>query len=395
MDSSFSREFLLVAACSTWPPSDARTESIRRAATGRLDWGRFHELVTHHRVVGLVHDSLTRARPAVPPDIAQAVSGQARELVRQNLIYAAEAARLQRLFAEADLPVVFIKGISLAMLAYGNLGLRHSKDIDLVVSPNSVLPAAAILDANGYRRFEPPPEFSESQLRMWMLRCKEIWYVHEEKHILVELHSRLFDNSQLMPGTPDPHAFRIVSITKEIGLSTLGEEDLFAYLCAHGAVDRWFRLKWLADVAALLANQPEECVERLYQAADARGSGRAAALAILLCHRLLGTKISDQLIMKLTMNSTVRWLEALAINAMTANRVPTEMRFGTTWNTLARFLLRSDWHYWLAELKLYSISPVDILTLPLPKQLQGLYPVLRLPLWFWRHSVHGSRVSQD
>jgi hypothetical protein len=100
---------------------------------------------------------------------------------------------------------------------------------------------------------------------------------------------------------------------------------------------------------------------------------------------------ATQLIMTLNTDATVRWLEALALNAMTADKEPTEALFGPTLNALARFLLRSDWHYSLTELGGYSISPVDILTLPLPKRHRLLYPVLRIPLWVWRHSVYRSR----
>ena len=48
---------------------------------------------------------------------------------------AAETVRLQRLFDEAGLPLLILKGASLAMLAYGNLGMRSAKDIDLLIRP--------------------------------------------------------------------------------------------------------------------------------------------------------------------------------------------------------------------------------------------------------------------
>ena len=83
-------------------------------------------------------------------------------------------------------------------------------------------------------------------------------------------------------------ASRVVPLTGARGLRTLGEEDLFAYLCMHGALHWWNRLKWLADINALLAAAPEDGVERLFRAAEARGAGRAAAQAMLLCRRLLG-----------------------------------------------------------------------------------------------------------
>jgi hypothetical protein len=42
-------------------------------------------------------------------------------------------------------------------------------------------------------------------------------------------------------------------------------------------------LKWLADINALLAAAPEASSERLFQAAETRGAGLAAAQALLLC----------------------------------------------------------------------------------------------------------------
>lgn len=384
MAQPLSQEFLLVAACSVWPPSDRRNDAICEAAAAPLDWDRFLRLVTRHRVAGLIHDGLTHAHPDVPPDIIREIGDQAATLVRQNLAFAAEAVRLQRLFAEADLSVVFIKGVPLALLAYGNLGLRHSRDLDLLVSPESRTAAAALLEHAGYRPFEPPGTFSEDQLRMWLLRCKELSYVHEESRLVVELHSRLFDNPQLMPAIPASGSFRRISFGKEIELPTFGEDDLFAYLCAHGAVHCWFRLKWLADIGALLASQPEGGIERLYQAADARGAGRAAAQAILLCQRILKLPISAKLNTILSESPSVRLLEATAMKAITADLEPTELPFGTTFNNLSLFLLNREWRYWLIELENQLISPVDILTWPLPKQFRVFYPILRLPLWLWR-----------
>ena len=346
MAPSLSREFLLAAACTIWPPSDRRSDAIRQAAAGGLDWDRFLRVVVRHRVVGLVHDGLTRARPEVPPAIAREIGAQAAALVRQNLAQAVEGLRLQRLFAEADLPVVFVKGTPLAILAYGDLGLRHGRDLDLVVHPESTLAAAALLESSGYRRSEPPASFNEAQTRMWLLRCKELRYVHEERWLVVELHSRLFDNPRLMANISVTDPLRIVGVTEGFGLQTFGEGDLFAYLCAHGAFHCWFRLKWLADIGALLTRQPEDGVERLYRAADARGVGRSAAQAILLCRQLLGMTLPDQLVTALHKNTAVRWLEAIAMQAITADLEPTEQPFGTTWNNLSLFLLKPDWRYW-------------------------------------------------
>jgi hypothetical protein len=173
------------------------------------------------------------------------------------------------------------------------------------------------------------------------------------------------------------------------GLRTLGGEDLFAYLCMHGALHWWNRLKWLADINALLASPPEDGVERLVHAAEARGAKRAAAQALLLCGRLLGTALPDRLMATLGKGTMMRWLEATALNAMTTGQGqhdPHDARFGTTRGSLSTFILNRSWRYRLAELSTHLTNQADVLAVPLPERLRFLYPILRLPFWVWRHA---------
>jgi Uncharacterised nucleotidyltransferase len=184
-------------------------------------------------------------------------------------------------------------------------------------------------------------------------------------------------------------ASRVVSLTGAAGLRTLDEEDLFAYLCMHGALHCWNRLKWLADVNALLASTSEDGVEHLIRAAEGRGAGRAAAQALPLCQRLLGTPLPARLMATLGRSTTVRWLEATALNAMTTGQGehdPHDVRFGTTRGTLSTLFLSRSWRYRLAELNIHLTNQADALTLLLPGRLRFLYPILRLPLWVCRHA---------
>ena len=158
-----SPEFSLAAACAVWPPSRRRTEVIHTAAAKPLDWARFMRVVKRHGVLGLVRDGLKHAQPDIPAEIAREIDEQAVLIVRNTLAMAAEAVRLQRLFDDAGLPLLFLKGASLAMLAYGNLGLRSAKDIDLLVPPETLEPAIALIKRAGYRRLiQPPPSLKSS-----------------------------------------------------------------------------------------------------------------------------------------------------------------------------------------------------------------------------------------
>ncbi len=385
-----SPEFRLAAACAIWPPSDYRIQAIQAVTAGPLDWSRFLRVARRHRLIGLVHDGLTRSRTDMPPPIAQEIRAQAASQVRQNLAMAAEALRLQRLFDDAELPVLFVKGASLAVLAFGNVGLRGSQDIDLLVPSDTLPEATALIERAGYRRFEPPSNISDAQLRVLMPLRKDLGFIHRTSGLEVELHWRLFLDPHTMVETSVMTASRIVPLSGINGLRTLGTEDLFAYLCMHGALHCWNRLQWLADINALVATAREGSLDHLLRTAEARRAGRAAAQGLLLCKRLLGTPVPTPLLATVRKSAIVRWLESTAFKAITTGQGeqhPHDARFGTTRGTLSTFLLGEGWRYRFAELNLHMTNQTDILTVPLPASLRFLYPVLRLPLWAWRHAI--------
>ena len=106
------------------------------------------------------------------------------------------------------------------------------------------------------------------------------------------------------------------------------------------------------------------------------------------------TPLPDTLIATRAKGITTRWLEATALKAMTMGQGehdPHEIRFGTTRGSLSTFLLNRSWRYKLAELNIHLMNQTDVLTVPLPEQLRFLYPVLRVPLWVWRHTIYRVR----
>ena len=129
-------EFSLAAACCRWPPSDERDRAVEAAASHAIDWQRFLRIVRRQRVEGLVSDALTRAHINAAPEVAAELRRQAQEIALKNLGFAAEALRLNRILEEAGITALFVKGVTLDSLAYGSLGLKRARDIDLIIAPD-------------------------------------------------------------------------------------------------------------------------------------------------------------------------------------------------------------------------------------------------------------------
>src|SRR5271170_2438381 len=125
-------EFFIAAACSRWPPGETRSNSIRAAAKAPVDWERFLQIVDRHRVWGLARQGLTQAGVVLPAEIDSALNAKTWAVSRRNLVLAAETARLCRLFREAAIPAVFVKGVTLSLLVYGDIAIKHSNELDIL-----------------------------------------------------------------------------------------------------------------------------------------------------------------------------------------------------------------------------------------------------------------------
>lgn len=386
-------EFALVAACCGWPPSPARNEAVRAAAAKVTDWDSVLQLATRHRVDGLVHAALLAAGIALAPDAMAGLAARAQRIAFRNGVLADESARLQAAFDAVQLPALILKGSALALLAYGSLALKQARDIDLLVPAENVDTAMRKLEADGYRRIWPRGRLDAAQRRALVRYGKEIEYIHPGNNFRLELQWRLTENPALLPDIGARSATQTVVLPDGRALRTLAEDDLFAYLCVHGALHSWSRLKWLADLNALIAQRSTAEIARLYQYADRKGAALCAAQALMLCvvifDRPLPPGVPQQ-----GDSRRVRSLVRMALQALAAPDDGRATLAAVARNVLTPFLLGRGWRYVAGQLRATSVGVVDVIRLPLPAPLHFLYPLLRLPLWIWRRTIDAWRKPQ-
>lgn len=379
-----SAEFRLLLACCRWPRSGIRDAEIASLAGQRLDWALFTALVSRHRVGGLVHRALAESGMTPPAERAGRLSRQASAIAADTLRQVAESRRLAAAMNAAGIAFTFLKGATIARLAYDNLAVKQAWDIDLLVAPERVHEAAAILVDLGYRRDIPGPDLPEAAFREWIDLCKESLWTHRGGAV-VELHTRLVDNPLLLPGISATSPQQEVAVAPGIALPTLEDGPLFTYLCLHGAAHGWSRLKWLADVAAFVRRDGRDA-EALYRQSLTLGAGRSSAQALLLCADLLALPLPPALDTEIRRDAKTRLLARMALYAMTAGgaRELDGTVFGTAPIHVSHFLMRSGLGYKLAEARRKLSNPEDRVLSPLPRWLRFMSPLLAVPRWIKR-----------
>lgn len=385
-DHGLPREFALAAACCRWPLGEAALGAIRERGEAAIDWAVFVDVVRRQRVAGLVHNALAAARIDCPSAAAEKVAALARHFAAQNLQASAESVRLQREFDGAGIPTIVLKGVALAQLAYGSLAFKHTRDIDLFVPPEFALSAFPLLERAGYALFSPAERLSAAQRRGLVEYGKEVEYLHRGKSLRVEIQWRLAYNALLLKGIDAVSATQTVALP-DGDVRTLADDDLFAYLCVHGACHDWSRLKWLADLNAWISAKGDGEIARLYRHAQARGAGFCAGQALLLCHRLLDLSLPADLLGELHASRRLQRLLTIALQAMVGvdgRSEPDRGTIGVMRAVWTPFLLGQGPAYYAAQLRTACVGPADVIRWPLPRPLHFLYPILRVPLWLWR-----------
>ncbi|WP_294356834.1 nucleotidyltransferase family protein [uncultured Sphingomonas sp.] len=312
-----SSELRLIAACVRPLADERRLDAIRNAASVPFDAELVVTLAHRHRVEGFVEQGLTAAGVELPTPATRRLATSAAAARLRTLRSAGEEVRVGRAFAAAGIDAIFIKGATLGMRVHGTTALKTSWDVDVLVARDRLDAAGAVLRDLGYQLWVLGGIEDPVKVRRYLAANKEAEWRHAERDTVVELHTELADNTAAIPtiGLGSPR--ETVELTPGGSLATLATAPLFAYLCYHGSSHLWARLKWLADVTALLR---DEDITRLYNEAVAFGAGLTPGVAILLAHELLGLDAPAPLLDRIRCDPTIQRLLRYSIAAIIAEQ---------------------------------------------------------------------------
>jgi Uncharacterised nucleotidyltransferase len=345
----FTPEFRLALDCCSHCFRSSDSEEPVRAI--EVDWTKFLRLARFHRIEGLVWNTLSGLDLDMPEEVRADLSQAASEIAARNLQSLAGSNELQTLFKAEDVALLFLKGLTLGALAYGNIALKSAIDIDLLIDPRDLAKAAELLRKHGFHLITPQDSPADRVLHAWHRGWKESVWAKDSPPLQIDLHTRTADNARLIPEI-DVHSLQeAVEIGGSI-LPTLARDELFAYLAVHGASSAWFRIKWISDFASLLSGQAAKEIDRLYRRSQQLGAARAAGQALLVSDALFGTLGPIPVLRdELGRNPATRRLANAALQQLTGEpREPTERRGGTFTIHWTQFLLLPGLGYKLSEL---------------------------------------------
>ncbi len=249
---------------------------------------RLAELARVHDLAGLVWRSLRQAEVMLPGTTA--VGREARAQAEESLRLSAESGRINRQFAAASIPHLFLDGPALAMLAW-NDSLLAKGLIRLLVGEGAAGKSAALLRTLGYVQEDPDPSVDTPD---WHRRERRSRW-RSDDGLLLDLQTRLADNRAVLAPVTATTAPTQLDVGNGIILPTLPLPLSLQALAVEGCVAAWPKLRLLADLAALVRQLPVATLGQIAERAGRLGAERSLAAGLVLAHRLLGTAVPEDL----------------------------------------------------------------------------------------------------
>ena len=377
-------EFRLALACARWPLREHDVAEIRGLASEPLNWDWFTKIVERNQIVPMVYHNLRSALADSGAEILRPFRKAALGQTTLSMSQAAELIRVTEAVRDAGLEIAALKGLSLSVLAYGNLAVRSTGDIDLLVSLEQVLEVERVLAGLGYTRVDPGAELTPRRMNHYLRYYKHFAYV-SERGMPLEVHWRLFHSLPLLKvvttGIPPTVPVKVGSGV----VSTLTRNELFLYLCAHGSIHGWPILKWLADIGALLSILTADDLIQVAALASERGLEAEMRSALRLVDLFLAIE-APEVNLPNENGRVVERIVRMAQRLLTANNYCLDIqelpRLGMFFYDLG---LRSSWRYRIEDLRKSSVLPDDWELIDLPDALFPLYVAIRPVSWLARH----------
>jgi hypothetical protein len=352
-----------------------------------MDWSRLLFLSEQHGLDAFLLSKLDRNSSTVPPEVLDSLRRTSSPVAPRNLALGRELLRLASLLHTKGIGCLVYKGPSLGQALYGNLALRHSSDIDLIVRPELAESAIAVVKELGY---EDKDQLNSSQIRAAIRYGSE--HCLARAGIDVDLHWR-FAPAAVSRSLKIDRIWKRATTVQLFGaeLPTFCREDLFVTLCLHASEHGWSQLSLICDLGRLLTISPEFNWDLIHEHTEDENTRRAVDVTVLLLAKYLRAPVPG---IELRREMQVEILAARVAKEFW----PAPERAPHQETSLSWIRERCRGEHPLSRLRWIGgavLMPTlaDIKAIQLPSSLNWLYPGVRMVRLLVRHASNSSHQT--
>jgi len=277
----------LLAACSEISRQE-KTDRLRQLAHEPIRWKLLFDLADRHGTRPLLHQALVDVEEVVPAEEMSALQQSYQTNLHKALFLSRELIRIVDRLSAAGIEVMPYKGLALAEVVYGDIALRQSGDIDLLIHPQDF---PRIRDAVCQLGYTPHLNLSPAEERAYLQSGYECSFDGEAGPNLLEVQWAIQPRFYAIDFDMDGVFRRAAAVTiAGHAMKTPSSEDLLLILAAHAAKHEWGRLVWLCDIARIMS-LPTLNWSWIESQTTVLGIVRIVSVSMLLANRMLGAAI--------------------------------------------------------------------------------------------------------
>ena len=283
---------LLLACARTHPTRDDEAE-MRAMRVDGVDWTRFARAAIACGLASLAgHAFIGVASDLVPDSILDAFRTTIDQTRQQNRMLLDALLGVIGALSKAGVEAIPFNGPTLAIDAYGDLGLRRlSENLDLFICARDLAPSIFRLRGLGYERERPSTAAQPAPING--LDSQETSFRHADGSA-VTLHTRSTPMSTA-PDSDDAGLWRRAQpkVLNGRTLLTLAPEDALLLLTMQGGKETWRNIRRACDMAALIGSHPGLEWSAVLERAQAQACGSMFLLASSLARKVFGSAVPD------------------------------------------------------------------------------------------------------
>ncbi len=273
-------------------------DRIKKLSSAAIDWSLLVRLGHHQKVIPLLYQSLKSVcSETVPAIVLSQLQNRVRANTLWNLFLAKELVAVLGMLEENGIKAIPFKGPTLAMTAYGDLGLRRFGDLDILVQKQDFIKAKKLIISQKYQL-----AVTDLQELLIFKHAFQSPFRHHSSRFTIDLHWGL---SPKRPG----RRHRFDCLWSNLGsisllgqsVPTLSPESTLVVQCINAVKEPADQsLKQICDIAEVIKTYPNLSWKTAFSIAQQLGCERLFLIGLNLSHQLYGTVLPEEASQKIS-----------------------------------------------------------------------------------------------